>query len=98
MMVAKASLLFSDFLHHSANAVIDLHPCQRLIFGASFHLPVFFIEWYLSSAIPNSDEWFRIMMDTQVYAYKNGGACFTFWTLKNNAVKDPMCTSTNNQG
>ncbi len=66
--------------------------CRRLTLQESFHLPVFFGEWSVSSGIPNDDmDWFRTMMDSQVYAYKNGGVGFTFWTLRNEAVPNNLC-------
>lgn len=66
--------------------------CDRQHNAEHFHLPIFYGEWSLSSGIPNDDyDWFRTMMDTQVYAYKNGGCGFAFWTLRNNAVAGSIC-------
>ncbi|KAJ6638568.1 putative glucan 1,3-beta-glucosidase A [Pseudolycoriella hygida] len=66
--------------------------CSRLTLQETFHLPVFYGEWSVSSGIPSDDmKWFRTMMDTQVYAYKNGGVGFTFWTLRNEAVPNDLC-------
>ncbi|KAG4072875.1 hypothetical protein HA402_002618 [Bradysia odoriphaga] len=66
--------------------------CSRLTIQDNFHLPVFYGEWSVSSGIPNNDmDWFRTMMDSQVYAYKNGGVGFTFWTLRNEAVANNLC-------
>jgi len=65
--------------------------CVNQHLGEHFHLPVFFGEWSLASAVPNDADWFKKMMDTQVYAYKNGGCGFAFWTLRNNAATSPGC-------
>lgn len=67
--------------------------CSRQHDNENFHLPIFYGEWSLSSGIPNDDyDWFRAMMDSQVYAYKNGCG-FAFWTLRNNAVKGDICAN-----
>ncbi|OBZ89843.1 putative glucan 1,3-beta-glucosidase A [Choanephora cucurbitarum] len=49
----------------------------------AFHLPVFFGEWSLASGVNTTDRWLKKMMDTQISAYKNGGAGGTMWSIKN---------------
>lgn len=57
--------------------------CETRSHAKSFHIPVFFGEWSLASGVPDSDNWLRRMMDTQVSVYKNSGAGGTMWALKN---------------
>lgn len=73
---------FSNPPQSDTNAIIrDI--CNFKASVQRFHLPVFFGEWSLASAVPSSDGWLRKMMDTQVSVYKNSGSGCTFWSLKN---------------
>lgn len=64
--------------------------CSRLDLPGRFHLPVFYGEWSIASGVPHNSDWFKQMMDTQVYAYKQS-AGFAFWTMKNFAVPNSLC-------
>lgn len=95
---------WNNFLLPPSNAVIDLHPyfafppnkdTSSIISGIcgsqsvkSFHLPVFFGEWSLSSGVADSDPWLRKMMDTQVSVYKDSGCGATMWALKNTITSE----------
>jgi len=68
--------------NYDTNSIIN-NICGERPYYSSFHLPVFFGEWSLASGVGDYEWWFRQMMDTQIYVFKNYGAGGTFWALKN---------------